>query len=463
MTDTMTLAPWVETLSEISRGGRTTTIAVNRRDGAVVLLDDLEEGELHDALASGGFLAGSPPVLPAPRVRRLARFMRTFDVHWTGADRLVVAVHDRIARHLFRRAWVVAQVALALLGVVAVWAEFAAHRPLEFRPSPGHIPLYVALSLVSITIHELGHGVVLSRNHRRVQSVGFRLHLGSPAFYVESVEALLLTRPQRLLQVAAGPWAEWLFVSTTATVLWLAPTGQLTPVLHRFVVLSVFTIVSNLLPFAGLDGSLLFADLVREPNLAISSKLAAERTLTGRRQPGDRFLVAYAVLNTAVSALLFATSIGLWFALFGGLLGALFGAGPFGCVAAVALLAVAFGPSIRAVLPTLRSLVVVDRLAFRVERSTRVRLTARLARCDDHRGLDDHALSLLAGRLVVRRVTSANPVHEPGFSGIVIVEGAVELTGAATEIGPGVHRVDGGVAVAPSRRHARVRCALLPR
>ena len=48
---------------------------------------------------------------------------------------------------------------------------------------------------------------------RRVDSIGFRLHLATPAFYVESVDALHMTRRQRIVQAAAGPWAEWLVTS----------------------------------------------------------------------------------------------------------------------------------------------------------------------------------------------------------------------------------------------------------
>ena len=43
-------------------------------------------------------------------------------------------------------------------------------------------------------IHELGHAVVLVHYGRKVKSAGFMIYFGSPAFFVESADGLMLDR-----------------------------------------------------------------------------------------------------------------------------------------------------------------------------------------------------------------------------------------------------------------------------
>ncbi len=468
------LGPWVELLSEPRRGGRSTTVAVNRRDGTALLLDDDELGQLAapttrrapDAhllaeLERGGFLGASPQPASPPRGGRALRFLRAFDVHWTGAHRHVDTLHRRWLHRAWAPAWTVAQVALAAAGLLALVAILRSDRALELRPDPWEVPVYVALSLIAILVHELAHALVVARNGRRVASVGFRLHLGSPAFYVESVEALLLPRRQRILQAAAGPWAEWLFTSVVALLLWLAPTGDLGTIVHRFVVLTAFTIATNLLPFAGLDGALIFADLIREPNLAGDSKDAVAR-LGADRRPGDGALVAYAVANTAVSTGLFLTAVWFGYALFGGVLGSLAGHGVLGWVAAATLIGVSFGPSVLATVPHLRRWSPIDQLAFRFERRARIRLTEHFAAATPFCELDDAALGVLAGQLSVRRVHRWSPLHEDGFSGLVAADGPVDLGRDGRVDGVGVATIGGPGVAATTGRLRPVRVGLLP-
>lgn len=474
MTTHTLLGPWVELQSEPRRGGRSSTLAVNRRDGAAMLLDAHELATLFESAGTGsldphllgelersGFLAAAPPPAPPPRRGRALRILRTFDVHWTGAHRHVCELHRRLLHRAWAPAWIVAQAGLAVAGLLALLAILRSGRPLELRPEPWEVPVYVALSLIAIVVHELAHALVIARNGRRVASVGFRLHLGSPAFYVESVEALLLPRRQRIVQAAAGPWAEWLFTSAVALGLWLAPTGDLVTILHRFVVLTAFTIATNLLPFAGLDGALIFADLIREPNLAADSKDAVAR-LGADRRAGDGALLAYAAANTVVSTGLFLTAVWFWHALFGGVLGTLAGRGPLGWLVATALVGVSFGPSVLATVPHLRRWSPIDQLAFRLERRARIRLAEQFATVAPFDELDDVALGVLAGRLRIRRVQRWSPLHEEGFSGFVASDGPVELgrDGRIDDVGVAVA---GGPGVAATTWRLRpVRVGLLP-
>jgi hypothetical protein len=466
------LGSWVEIQTEHCRGGRSTVLAVNRRDGNAMLLDTVErdqianghdiDPELVEALAAGGFLATVPAPAPAPRGGRIARFLRVFDIRWNGADRHIRALHDRGLHHAWRPHVLAAQAFVAIVGVVALIAALRSDRALELRPSPWEVPVYLVLSMMAIAVHELAHGLVVAHHGRKVAAVGFRLHLGSPAFYVESVEVLLLTRRQRLAQAAAGPWTEWLFLSVIATILWVAPTGALTPVVHRFVLLTAFTIATNLLPFAGLDGSFLFGDLIREPNLAMDSKDALRR-LGSEPHRRDRLLLAYGVLNTIVSAGLLIMGIWFWFILFGGLLGMLAESGPLGILGAVAVLAVSFGPAVAGVIPHLRRWVPLDRLAFRLERRSRVRIAEQFATFGPFADLDERALGVLAGQLTLRRVRRSHPLHEPGFMGYVAHDGPLELGAARNSDHPHIAAIQRpGISATTHRWLSPVHVGLLP-
>ena len=471
-TDTI-LGDWVEIQTEPRRGKRSSTVAVNRRDGTALLLDDDEleqlatagdpDRELVEVLGARGFLAATAPPVKPPTSGRLVRFLRQFDIHWTGAHRHIELLHERWFRRAWHRRWIVFQLALGAAGIVAFVAVIRSGRTLELRPEPWQIPIYIVLSLVAVAIHELAHGLVIARHGRRVASVGFRLHLGSPAFYVESVEALLLPRRQRIVQAAAGPWAEWLFTSLVALVLWLAPTGDLTSILHRFVLLTAFTIASNLLPFAGLDGALIFADVIREPNLATESKDAVDRLGIDRR-PGDGPLVAYAVVNTVVSAGLLVTAVWFWFELFGGVLGRLFSHGPIGWAAALTLVMLSFGPSVFAAVPHLRRWSPIDRIAFRLERRARIRLAGLFADVGPFSELDGRSLGVLAGQLRLRTVRRWGPLHEAEFAGHVAVDGPADLGRDGKLPEAGVVAIGGpGLVATTQRRLRRVRVGLLPR
>jgi Zn-dependent protease len=146
---------------------------------------------------------------------------------------------------------------------------------------------------------------------RHVRAAGLRLHLGAPAFYVESLDALLLTRRQRLLQAAADPWAEWLATSVVAfAFLSLGTDSDVAAIFHRFVVVNTFVIANNLLPFAGLDGALLFADAVGRPDLPFRTSTALRRSSSG-----ERWIIVYSVLNALVAAGLFIVAGYFWWQL----------------------------------------------------------------------------------------------------------------------------------------------------
>lgn len=418
--------PWVEVTHETCRGGRTLHTIVNRRTRLAFAVDDddvFPDGtpgpELAAELESAGFIGPAALDVPAdpaalPLWRRVLRFVATLDLPLARADRTVRRLHRAGLRHAFTPAAAAAQVALAVAGLVALVLVSRSPEPVELHVSAARVPVVLLLGLVAVAVHELAHALVIVHYGRSVDVVGFRLHLATPAFYVESVDALHLSRRQRLLQAAAGPWAEWLVTSVAALALLVAADGTAEVVLHRFVVLNAFNVVSNLLPFVGLDGALILADVIRVPDLAARSRGSVGRlvgTVAARRRPnpGQVGLATYAVANAAAAAALLAVSVWLWVNLFGDSVSGLWAAGPVG-IAALVLAAFVLGrPAAMVVLPrvvegvgTITGLVHDHR--FRRSVPWRVAATRELRRqVPEVARLDADQLGALAGLLVELR------------------------------------------------------------
>jgi Zn-dependent protease len=422
-------APWVEWQQETCRGGRTLITAVNARTGTALFLEpaDIEAARRPgptdrpnaDALRRGGFLANAP----APAIVPLTRPPGAGLV-WSSADRFVRRLHHAGLHRLFTRRGLTAQVVLAIVGTVAFVVGIA-RQPLQLHAEPGQIPAIIVLGLIAVVVHELGHALVTVRHGRHVRLVGVRLHLGSPAFYVESLDALLLTRRQRLAQVVAGPWAEWLVNAAAALVLLAVPADSTVgTLLHRFVIINAIGIATNLLPFVGLDGSLILGDLIREPDLAVRSRVAllAPRSVARR----DRWILGYALANMAVAGVLVVSAGFFWWQLFGGLVQQLWSLGPVG-VAVVITGTIAMSGLVRRVISPVIGYVsaswgiagLVSRLRFRLERRWRVRAIKALRVVPEVGRLDLAALGVLAGQL--RRVC-AGTVGIPAGGGHLFVE-----------------------------------------
>lgn len=415
---TQAFAPWVDWHRDECRRGRTLITAVNTRTSEVVQVDDADlaaatapvsterRGALE--LRERAFLAGAapPPITPpsSPPGSGLV---------WRGADRFVRRLHDAGLSRAMEPRWLAVQLAVAVAGGLATLVVVQ-RQPIHWRATPYEIPIIIALGLVAVAIHEVGHALVTVHHGRHVHMVGLRLHLGSPAFYVESIDALLLTRRQRLAQAAAGPWAEWLVNALIAFVTVALPSDcAAATILQRFVIVNAIGIAVNLLPFVGLDGSMLLADLIREPDLTIRARegLLHPRSLARN----DRWLLVYALANLAVAATLAVSAVFFWWQLFGDLFTTLWHWGPPGA-ALVGLAAVALSGALPHVTPPLRHACrrspLLRRARFRLERRWRVRATKAFLRLPDLAELDAPALGVIAGRL--ERLAAATRLTAPG-------------------------------------------------
>ena len=359
-------------------------------------------------LRDHGFLTDSPPAPPSRRSLRLS--LTRLELSWTGAGRLVRFVHERGARHFFHPAAVAAQIVLALAGLAALAAAVFSGEHFQLRVHVAQVPVVLALSMAAIGVHEFAHALVVVHHRRGVDSAGLRLHLGTPAFYVESASALLLPRRHRLIQAGAGVWAEWQFTSLVALWLWWHPAMFAAGLLHRFVILNAVTIATNLLPFTGLDGAWVLADALGVPDLGFRSRGALTRLVTAAAAaepiaPGALGLAAYSILNTIAAAVLLATAGFFWYQVFGGLTGALLHHGPAGWLLLASSAAVILVmPAITATVPRLREATATvgelrAAIAFRFQWRWRIPAVRTLGATLTRDALGGAQLGIIAGQL----------------------------------------------------------------
>ncbi len=403
-------------------------------------LDAATVGDLVGLLHRGGFLT-EPYVDTAAALDRaldhtksgwrgrVAEALRTFDVQWKGADRFLRVLYDRVVRHLFTPAGKIVTTVVGLGGFAAFVATTATH---EFSLASEALGLAVLLLFVldaaSVFVHETGHAMVLLHHGRRVNGAGFRLYFGTPAYYIESTDALMMDRRARLWQSFGGPWFEFVGAGVVGLLVAAFPHAGFTPLLWRFCAISYFVVLMNLLPLLELDGYWILSDTLRVCDLRPRSlafvrkdlwwKLRRRRRLT-RAEVG---LTLYGTAGVAFTILVSLLAVNYWEHLGGGLIRRLLDAGPPGIAGLVLLTVVIAGPVVSAAVSAVRSLAGRARrigrsLRFRAERRWRVEAALLLDEQPIFADVPVDVLNQLAGLVTLRTVTTGETVIRQGERG----------------------------------------------
>jgi CRP-like cAMP-binding protein/Zn-dependent protease len=364
---------------------------------------------------------------PVSAARARARqFVKTLTLEWKGAHRLVAWCYRSLLRWFFLP-WMVALAGLAAaVGGAAFWALFRSGRfELSSTSAASESLLLLVMSYFLTFMHELGHAAVLVHYGRRVKSAGFLIYFGSPAFFVESSDGLMLDRRERIVQSAAGPLTELVIAGAVSAVAWAFPEWGLSPVLYKFALLNYFVIFLNLVPLLELDGYWILSDLIQVPDLRPRSLRFLRYDLWAKLRRRERFsrqevgLGLYAVLGVAFTVLSVYWSVFFWEEVFGGLVRALWEGGAVGRLLLVALALFVAGPVIRGAITLLRSLVrratgIVQAVRFRLQTGWRVEAARLIDGLPIFEDLPEEVLSDLAGRVNLRGYPAGKPIFRQG-------------------------------------------------
>jgi putative peptide zinc metalloprotease protein len=439
------------------------------RSIADIVIEQLEGGgdldlaavvDLVAALEDGGFLETTPidvdealqkALFPPTFRRRVAAFASTLSIEWSGAETLVRFLYRHFVRHLFTRTGLIFSAVLYVLGVVALIAvirrggDHLANRHIGIA----FLVLFL-LDLLIIFIHELGHAAVLVHYGRRVKSAGFRLYFGTPSFFIESADALMLSRGQRIQQAAAGPGLEFVGTSIAAIALWAFPSGPADMTLYQFVVINYFVLFLNLVPLLELDGYWILSDWLRMPHLRPDAYAFVRRSLWGKLRRRERFsrgeigLATYGIVGVLFTIFCLVSAWWFWKRVFGSTVEAMVHAGPLGWLGLAVLVLLLGGPAIRALLS---AAVGLGRGALRRGRAIRFRWQSRW-RVDAALLIDAstvfgdlpvEVLNDLAGRVRLQPVGRGQAVFRQGERAdavYVVRSGVLEVQEEALDGGP---------------------------
>jgi CRP-like cAMP-binding protein/Zn-dependent protease len=364
---------------------------------------------------------------PTSRARQKARqFIKELSVDWSGAHRLVEWFYLHLLRHFFRPIPAVLAGLLALLGLVAFVAVYRSGQ-FELGGDSAAVQMLVLLGMDYFLtfIHELGHAVVLVHYGRRVKSAGFMLYFGSPAFFVESSDVLMLPRGQRIVQAFAGPYAELIVSGAASLFIWSFPDAGISPFLYTWAVLNYFVIFMNLVPLLELDGYFILADVIQVPDLRPRSLQFIRhdlwRKLRGREHitKQELGLAFYGILGVAFTILSVFTAIFFWKTIFGGLVAQLWNGGPLGRTLLIVVGLFIVSPVLRGMITLIRTLLkklkgIVDSIRFKFETAWRVEAAHLIDSSPIFGDVPEEVLSDLAGRIVLRRYPPGKPVFRQG-------------------------------------------------
>jgi CRP-like cAMP-binding protein/Zn-dependent protease len=479
------LTPAEADLVDLFDGSRTVAeIAVEQlsRSGELELSG---VAELADLLYSGGFLVDRyidtdealakalHPVRPARA--KLREFVRTLSIEWRGAERLVKFSYRWGLRWVFTRIGLVVAAILAI-GGFAAFGDVVANHGFHITAQSvgvGFVVLFT-LNMAIVFIHELGHALVLVHHGRRVKSAGFRIYFGSPAFFVDSSDALLMGRGPRIAQAFAGPGFEMVTSGVAAMLLWAFPTVPLSSTLYRFVLLNYFVLFLNLVPLLELDGYWILSDALQLPDLRPRSLAFMRSELWRKLLRRERFtrsevgLGVYGLVGVVFTVACFYTAYFFWRRTFGKLISKMWHGGPIGVVLLALLGVFLTGPVIRAFLDAVRAVARRlragwRRLQFRTQRNWRIAAAEMVDAQPVFADLPVDVLEEVAGRVQLRSYPlGAAVVHQGDRADAyyLVRSGALEVVEQDTEnqtervlrvVGPGESFGDIGLAEAAPR------------
>jgi CRP-like cAMP-binding protein/Zn-dependent protease len=395
-------------------------------DPVVELVRELEEGGFLDPPPTNVQAALRRAMSPSLMHTKVRGFLRTLSIEWAGAERLVVLLYRYGVRWFFTAPAVVLGSILSAVGLMAFAAILqGGHFSLGGHSLAGEFFILIALNYTLTFLHELAHATVLVHYGRRVKSAGFMIYFGSPAFFIESSEVLMLEPRKRVVQAAAGPFSELMLAGAASIIALAFPDAAISGVLYKFAVLNYFVLMMNLIPLIELDGYFILADLIQVPNLRPRAVSFVRYDLIQKirdREPWRRVevgLVLYGVLGIAFGLFCLYTGFFFWQEIFGGLIADMWSGGLVTQVMLVALGVLVAGPIVRGGLALLRTLGrrvlgLWRSILFRLEQRWRVEAAELIDALPLLEEVPVEALNDLAGRVRLRSVAPGQPVIRQG-------------------------------------------------
>ncbi|MDE6433098.1 MAG: M50 family metallopeptidase [Lachnospiraceae bacterium] len=211
------------------------------------------------------------------------------------ADRMFSTIVTAIREHkilykvLF---WI--SVAVVLLGIIlmGVYMRDIFNLSVLHLNWMEYVMLYL-IFLISVCLHELGHGIVCKYVGGRVGTLGFMLIFFSPAMYCDiSGIRMVEDKRKQIMASSAGLYVNLVFMSLGSIAFAIQPR----PLFAAFIVMSFTTIISNLIPVIRLDGYWILSFATGITNLYKKSLRGVGKLFTNCSFE-ERFIAVYGIVT----------------------------------------------------------------------------------------------------------------------------------------------------------------------
>ncbi|MFN8524755.1 MAG: cyclic nucleotide-binding domain-containing protein [Chloroflexota bacterium] len=290
----------------------------NRMDGrttvqALALAHFLERGDfaadrlrrLVRDLRHGGFL-GEPPLdayertehamqhaRPLRRVIDLAKRLMVCEVITSNRiDALAGAIYRGGGWLLYARATQILWIAIVLVGLGLWWRQFILADHALFKTNGsyllGLITLFV-LDAAGVNIHDVVQGLTLKHIGRRVNRGGIMSYYFVPIVFLDTTDAWMASRRQRILVSWSGPCATLILGCLLAIGAYVVDGSEMASFLFKGATIWLANAFFNLLPVLELDGYFIFVDYLEMPALRANAASFVSGQLWQRLSSGQRF------------------------------------------------------------------------------------------------------------------------------------------------------------------------------
>jgi CRP-like cAMP-binding protein/Zn-dependent protease len=382
--------------------------------------------------------------------RRLRAFMKELRISWNGADRYVRWLYGHGLRVLYRPAAVVACAVIGVAGLIGFATDALAGRhELVIGSASVQTLVLIGLGFILTAAHEIGHAATLVHYDRKILSAGFLLYYGSPAFFIDTSDGLMLPRGPRIAQAFAGPFAEFTLAGISSLILVAFPDAFFADLLFKFSVLNYYVIFLNLIPLLELDGYWIMADALEVPDLRPRSIAFIRREMWQKLFRRERFtaqevgLGVYGVVGIAFTILTSILGLILWKEVFGSIVADLWNTSLGTRILMVVLVLFFAGPAIRGLVTLARSIgrrirAIARRIRFKTETSWRVEAAEMIDALPAFDDIDVEVLNDLAGRVRLTTFARGDTVFrqgDPADAFYIVRAGSVAIEDADPETG----------------------------
>jgi len=230
-------------------------------------------------LRAQGFLKANAPfrdadkpsdsVTPAGRLLNASLRALTATAHFDNVDPMFAALYRAIGPAFFTRPAALVMGLLALAGIVLF--ALSAKKAIALLWTPHGFIWFFALALpayaVLIVLHEIGHGLGVKAIGRKVESIGIGWYWFGPIAFVDTSDAWVGTRAQRILVSASGLAVNLLLGAIASAIAFWASSPWGTLAAWQFALAAYIGFVENLNPLLEFDGYYILVDILDRPNL----------------------------------------------------------------------------------------------------------------------------------------------------------------------------------------------------